>query len=304
MVHLPSPELLHLGSLAIRWYGACAALSAIVSYFLLIHRAKRFNLTEQQVLDVMVVCVLGGVVGARLEFVRRFWSEYFADDFWGIFRVWEGGLVFQGGFILVVLILMFLCWRRHWSLGDIADLTAPVLPIAHAIARFGCLLNGCCFGIPWCHGVLYPATGNTVLAMQIANGWVAPEATMPLPVVPVQFLESLLCLAIAGFIYWMEHRKLMAHRRFLVYVLFYSFGRFLLEFLRGDYKPHSGLTPAQGTTLLVVLPVTFAIIGYLTWRRHAKSSQTMAEQANPIASTAEPEQVGNSPKKSGKKPKK
>ena len=148
MICLPNPEFIRLGPLTIRWYGFFAAVSALVSYFLLMRRAKRFNLTEQQVLDVMVVCVLGGVIGARLEYVRRFWDAFYANDFMGIFRVWEGGLVFQGGFILVVLILIAMCHLRKWSLGDIADLTAPVLPIAHAIARLGCLFNGCCFGVP------------------------------------------------------------------------------------------------------------------------------------------------------------
>ncbi len=267
MIHLPSPEFIHLGPLTIRWYGFCAAVAALVSYFLLTRRAKRFHLTEDQVLDVMVVCVLGGVIGARLEYVRRFWSDYFANDFWGIFRVWEGGLVFQGGFILVVLILLVMCWRRKWSPGDIADLIAPVLPIAHAIARLGCLLNGCCFGIPWSHGVCYPAIGNDVLHQQIEKGFLSPEATAPLPVVPVQLMESLLCLAIAGIIFWLERKQRLTHRRFLIYVLLYSVGRVTLEFLRGDYPQHSGLTPAQWTTLLVVLPITIAVIAFLTWRR-------------------------------------
>ncbi|MBQ4480092.1 MAG: prolipoprotein diacylglyceryl transferase [Victivallales bacterium] len=288
MVCLPDPEILHLGPLSIRWYGACAAIAAVVSYFLLTRRTKRFNIGEQQVLDIMMVCVLGGVVGARLEYVRRFWSDFFADDFWGIFRVWEGGLVFQGGFILVVLILLIMCHFRKWSIGDIADLTAPVLPIAHAIARIGCLLNGCCFGIPWAHGVQYPATGNTVLSLQIANGYAPPGTTTPLPVVPVQFLESLLCVAIAALIFWMERRKVMHHRRFLVYVLLYSAGRIGLEFLRGDYEPHPGMTPAQWTTLCFVLPVTFAVIGFLTWQRHHSKP---AAQESSLQSENPPEAV-------------
>ena len=272
MICFPNPELIRLGPFAIRWYGFFAAVSAVVSYFLLTRRAKRFNLTEQQVLDVMVACVVGGVVGARLEYVRRFWDVYFADDFWGIFRIWEGGLVFQGGFILVVLILVVMCHIRKWSLGDIADLTAPVLPIAHAIARLGCLFNGCCFGAPWRYGVCYPAVGNDVLHQQIAKGFLPPDATAPLPVIPVPLLESLLCLAIAGIIYWLERKQRLTHRRFLIYVLLYSVGRVALEFLRGDYPQHDGLTPAQWTTLLVVLPITIAIIALLTWHRRRKAS--------------------------------
>ncbi|MBR4125184.1 MAG: prolipoprotein diacylglyceryl transferase [Victivallales bacterium] len=284
MICLPNPEFIRLGPLTIRWYGFFAAVSALVSYFLLMRRAKRFNLTEQQVLDVMVVCVLGGVIGARLEYVRRFWDAFYANDFMGIFRVWEGGLVFQGGFILVVLILIAMCHLRKWSLGDIADLTAPVLPIAHAIARLGCLFNGCCFGVPATSPlcVQYPAMGNDVLHQQIAHGVLKPDAVMPLPVVPVQLLESLVCLAIAGLIYYLERKKRLTHRRFLVYVLLYSVARVALEFLRGDYPQHTGLTPAQWTTLLVVLPITIAIIAFLTWRHRSIVPPTL-ENAPPAA---------------------
>ncbi len=105
---------------------------------------------------------------------------------------------------------------------------------------------------------------------------------MPLPVVPVQLLESLVCLAIAGLIYYLERKKRLTHRRFLVYVLLYSVARVALEFLRGDYPQHTGLTPAQWTTLLVVLPITIAIIAFLTWRHRSIVPPTL-ENAPPAA---------------------
>jgi phosphatidylglycerol:prolipoprotein diacylglycerol transferase len=277
-VQMPQPELIAFGPFALRWYGIFAALAALTFYLLMVWRAKRFSLTIPQISDLLLVCVISGIIGARLEFVRRTWSQYFAQDFLGIFRVWEGGLVFQGGFILAVLAVLWFCRRRKWSIAAIADLTAPALPAAHAVARLGCLLNGCCFGIPWSGfaGVQYPPAVNDVMNIQRQFGFIDASATAPLPCFPVQLLESVWCLIAAVIIYLLERKKILEGRRFLLYVIFYSVGRFTFEFLRGDYPRPGILTPAQWTTLLLVMPATLAVIVFLTIRRKKLGSQSSA----------------------------
>ena len=266
---MPDPEIFALGPLALRWYGLFAALAALLFYLTMCWRAKRYSLNAQDIADLLVVCIISGVVGARLEYVRRFWDVYFANDFMGIFRVWEGGLVFQGGFILTVIACFWYCRRRKWSPAQIADLTAPSLPAAHALARFGCLFNGCCYGKVWdgVLGIQYPAAGNTVMEIQRESGLLDSAAAQPLPCFPVQLLESFWCMLVAVVIYIMERRRILEGRRFLVYVLLYSAGRFAFEFFRGDYSRRGVMTPAQWTTLLIVIPVTLAIIAYLSIRR-------------------------------------
>ena len=269
---MPSPVIFSIGSLSLRWYGVFAALAALVFYLLLAVRAKRCNLDASKLADLMILIIITGLIGARLEYVRRFWGEYFADDMLGIFRVWEGGLVFQGGFIVAALSCMVFCWLKKYPFGAVADLIALALPAAHAVARIGCFLNGCCFGRVWDHacGVVYSAPGDVVLSIQKLQGVVPYDAQIPLPVLPVQLLESLWCALLALVIFWMERKKLFESRRFFIYVLFYSIGRFLLEFLRGDYVPiPSGLTPAQSTTLFFVLPaILFAMAIKSYVRKH------------------------------------
>ncbi len=264
-----SPVICHLGPLEVRWYGVFAALAVLAGYFLAARRAPKYGLNRNDAADLLITCVVVGLVGARLEYVRRFWNLYFADDWLAIFRIWEGGLVFQGGFILALPAFWLLCRIRRWRPGDIGDLMALVVPVGHAIARIGCLLNGCCFGRPWSGplAVAYPAHLNEVLACQIANGHLPVDAAAPLPVVPVQALEALMCLAIGGLIWLLEKKQILRYQRFTLYMLLYALGRFCIEFLRGDYVRLGGLTPAQTTCVAVVLPLTGAVILWSVWRR-------------------------------------
>lgn len=252
-----SPVIFSLGSLQLRWYGLFAALAALLFYALMACRAKRRGMDAGKIADLMVLIIISGLVGARLEYVRRFWSEFFAADWPGIFRVWEGGLVFQGGFIFAAVACLIFCRYRKYPCGGVADLIALALPAAHAVARVGCFLNGCCFGRPWngWGGVTYAAAETAVARIQQLQGLLPTSAVLPLPAFPVQLLEALCCALIALVIWWMERRRCCDNRRFFVYLILYCIVRFLVEFLRGDYCPvPQWLTPAQVTTLFVVLP--------------------------------------------------
>jgi phosphatidylglycerol:prolipoprotein diacylglycerol transferase len=251
------PVVFSLGPLSIRWYGVFAAAGMLVFYYLQILRAKRYGCTDEMVSDLTFTCMLAGIIGARLAYVLRFWSAEFAGrGFFEVFKVWQGGLVFQGGFIAAALAAIVLCRVRKWPLAKVADLVSPALPAGHAVARIGCLLNGCCFGFPYDGplAVVYPSVGNTVLAIQKQQGVIPVEATACAPTFPVAGLESFCNLLLCLLLLWLEKKSLFRGRLFLLYMLLYSALRFGLEFFRGDYlhKSFLGLTPAQTTSLWVL----------------------------------------------------
>lgn len=251
-----SPVIFEAGPLAIRWYGVLSALGLLAGYQMLARRARRYGYTVEQVSDITFVCMVAALIGARIAYVIRFWpSEFAGQGLVAPFRVWQGGLVFQGGFILAAVAGVVLCWRRRWSIPGAADLMAAALPLAHGIGRIGCLINGCCFGFAW-NGPLavhYPEGLNSVRHIQEAQGLLEPGAAATLGTFPIAAVESLLNLGLCGLILWLERRQILNGRRFLVYVMAYSTQRFLTEFARGDYlvRP-AGLTPAQITSLWVL----------------------------------------------------
>jgi len=153
---------------------------------------------------------------------------------------------------------------RAWSLLEISDLFAPVLPLAHAIGRVGCFLNGCCFGVPWqgVAAVHYPSTvcspgggepvSNTVLLVQRYQGLLSPGGSECLPVFPVQLLAAFVNVGFCIGLLLLEPRLKRRGQLFACYLLLYSVGRFLTEFVRGDYLDTFGpFTPAQVICLLL-----------------------------------------------------
>ena len=251
------PEIFSLGPLSIRWYGVMVACGFLAAFFLGLKRSKRYGFTQDDVSDCIAWAVVGALAGARLLYVIRFWKEEFADDPLSILKIYQGGLVFLGGFAGALLLLLILSRRRRWAFWQIADFAAPMIPLGQAFGRIGCLLNGCCHGVEY-HGALafqYP--------------------TVPHPVFPIQACYSLGALALCGLLLWLERREHCRRHLFLVYLVCYSIGRFCLEFGRGDYPArqlHGGLTPAQ-ITCLWLLPLACAVYSAMAYAARKKEGK-------------------------------
>jgi len=104
------------------------------------------------------VILILAIVGGRGLFVLTHWSDY-QKDLGGIFRIWEGGLMLYGGYILAIAGSIAYVRRTGLRLWKVADAAAPAMALGIGIGRLGCFLNGCCFGLPtnlpW--GVKFPA---------------------------------------------------------------------------------------------------------------------------------------------------
>jgi phosphatidylglycerol:prolipoprotein diacylglycerol transferase len=276
MVH---PVFLSLGPLELRWYGLCVAAGMVAAYVLQLKRAHKFGFKPDDVSDITFTGVCAGLVGARLLYVIRFYDEFRGAPL-DTLKIYKGGLVFYGGFLLAIVALLLLSWKRHWDLGKLADLLAPALPLGHAFGRIGCLLNGCCFGFPY-EGPLairYPAfvgenAMNPVLDTQLRQGLLpfSPDLTLCHPTFPIEGVAALANLCLCGVILWLEHKKHFEGRRFLIYLILYAAGRFLLEFGRGDYLSKTwGLSPSQ-LHCLWLLPLAVVLF---VWTGRRKASKT------------------------------
>ncbi len=273
-----SPIAFSLGKVTVRWYGVCAALGLIAGYQLQQWRCGKYGVKAGDVSDLTFICMLAGVVGARAAYVIRFWEDFADAGLMEIFMVNHGGLVFYGGFILAAIAGIVFCRLRRLPLFKMMDIMAPALPLAHAIGRIGCLINGCCFGFVYRgpFAVLYRNGDGIVQRIQQAQGLLEPDAVDPLPTFPIEGVAALTNLAICGLLLLLERRGLARNRLFLVYGLVYSVTRFLTEFGRGDYLlPPGALTPAQVTCLwLAPLMLISLVASYLYKRRKPSDGGT------------------------------
>lgn len=264
------PIAFHLGPLTIRWYGICVAVGFLVGFQWIQFRAPRFGIDRDAAANLVLLAMGGGILGGRILYVVHNWS-YFHQHPAEIPRVDHGGLVFYGGFLGTAAVLYLAVRIKRYSTGEVADLFASALPLSHAIGRVGCFLNGCCFGRPSTGplAVKYPPDSE-VLAVQKALGVVPHGAHTCLPVVPVQLLSALMNVCVFLGLLAVARRRRRPGEILAAYLVLSTFGRFLVEFGRGDYVDRTGhLSPAQ-LICLVLFPLGVGLL--LVLRRAASGA--------------------------------
>jgi phosphatidylglycerol:prolipoprotein diacylglycerol transferase len=146
------PILLHWGPITLHTYGLLAALGFLAGYALATRRAKQAGLPSSLVGDALTPLVISGIVGARIFYVVFHGSE-FAGAWLDTLKIWQGGLMWQGGFLGALTALAVFARNKKVPFWLLADLFAPAVALGQAVGRVGCLFAGCCFGhgcaLPW-----------------------------------------------------------------------------------------------------------------------------------------------------------
>jgi phosphatidylglycerol:prolipoprotein diacylglycerol transferase len=198
-------------------------------------RGLRYGVAPQQVWDAGTWLIIGTIIGARTLYVISYWNEEFAGrPLASVFKVYEGGLVFYGGFIgCVIATLIFTRWQKV-PLWCFADVLAPSISLGYVFGRIGCLMNGCCYGraceMPW------------------AVHYSSDHHTHGVGVHPTQVYDSVLNLGFYLALEWLFRRKKFDGKIFAVWLMGYAVLRSLVESFRGDYPVRylGGIfTPAQ-----------------------------------------------------------
>ncbi len=260
---MPDPIALHIGPLAIRWYGLMY-MAAFVQFIVLGQVRLRqshiaaANWTRENIDDMLFYGVLGVIVGGRLGEVLFYHPLYYFQHPLEIVAVWQGGMSFHGGF-LGVLIAMLL-WSRKNGRTWMAtmDFIAPLVPLGYAAGRIGNFINAELPGrvadasLPW--AMIWPNVDQ-------------------LPRHPSPIYQALIDGVLLFIILWLFARKarpLMAVSG--MFSLLYGCARFFTEYFRTpDYEvSFAGLTISAGQMLsmpMIALGAVLLLIAY----RHTKS---------------------------------
>ena len=150
------PVLVHLGPLALSWYGIAVMLAIAAGVALTLREAERKQLPVERIMDSVLWIIGGGFVGARLLHVVDRWDYYSANP-GQILALHNGGLAVLGAIIGGAIAAAVVAWRLQLPLRRFFDAAAPGLVLGQAIGRFGCLFTGDALGPPtdgtW--GVVY-----------------------------------------------------------------------------------------------------------------------------------------------------
>lgn len=216
-------------------------IAALVCFRLLADKigmsAKLFNYC----LAIGVAAIIGGGFSSVL------FQAIYNYEHTGVFEITrDTGMTFYGGLIggVVVFVGLFFALRRIFikdepaltRFFELANIAACSIVIAHAIGRIGCLMAGCCHGLPTDSplGIYMEYAGEKVL--------------------PVQLYESLFLFALFAFLLW----RVFAGKKFNleIYMTVYGVWRFFIEYLRGDERGGTFipfLSPSQLTALLLIV---------------------------------------------------
>ncbi|MCC6417724.1 MAG: prolipoprotein diacylglyceryl transferase [Gemmataceae bacterium] len=153
-------------------YGFMLFVAFVFCTWLACRLAAREGIARERVQDLAIWLFISGIAGARITYMIQY-----GVSVWDFFKIWDGGLVFYGSAIggaIGYLLAHFLILRRHnISSWKMADIIAPCAALGLCIGRFGCLLNGCCYGnvaCPDCPAVHFPLSAPPRYAM-VAKGY-------------------------------------------------------------------------------------------------------------------------------------
>jgi len=269
------PLLLDLGPLKIHWYGACVALALLAYMFTLRRLGRDTGRSPDYISNLLIVIVLSAVVGSRMAYVLEHWSEHYAADPLSVFNITQGGHVFYGGLLLSgAAIVLFARIHRERLLG-LFDFLVTALPLAHAIGRVGCFLEGCCYGRQCgdsALGVTYPPHSHA-WSQQLHDGLIS-HADPTLPLYPTQLFEAAALLALFAILMATWRRRVCRafasppSRRhegvqLALYLALYAAARFILETFRSDTRLLVGpLTIGQAISL-ALLALAAALAFYI-----------------------------------------
>ncbi|MBI5376406.1 MAG: prolipoprotein diacylglyceryl transferase [Candidatus Schekmanbacteria bacterium] len=246
------PTLFEIFGFGVKTYGTMIAIGIGFALLYISRQTKREGLDVEKSLDITLYLVLSGVIGARLLYVLLNFG-YYKNNPSAIFKIWEGGLVFYGGFLAALAVGYFMLTKNKMPVWKFLDIFATALPLGHAFGRIGCFFAGCCYGkptdVPWAitftnpESLAYPVLGEHIH--------------------PTQLYESASNLMIFVILNLTLKRKKFDGQNALLYIALYGTARFIIEFFRGDERGFifdSVISTSQGVALIIVPIVLFILI--------------------------------------------
>lgn len=200
-------------------YGAIIGLGFFLAFWYASRESKKVGLNQDDLLNMFLLAVPLAIVGARLYYVTFNWSEY-ENNLGEILNIRNGGLAIYGGVIAAVLTIVVYCRKKKISIGMVLDILCVGLLIGQSIGRWGNFFNGEAFGsettLPWAMTI-------------IGDGEIIAENAHP-----TFFYESLWnALGIIALLLY-KKQKSFNGELFCAYMIWYGFGRMLIEGLRTD----------------------------------------------------------------------
>jgi phosphatidylglycerol---prolipoprotein diacylglyceryl transferase len=304
----------------IHTFGVMVLLGVLLGLAWVRYDAPRLRLDPEDATSLAVEVFLAGLIGSRLQFVLHNWESYQRAGLHHIFYIWEGGLVWYGGFLAGLPVAVWRMRKYGFPVLRTMDLLAPCVIIGLGIGRIGCLMAGDDHGRMLVMESNYQNFVAALPAKLAAEGshmtaaeWMArnePIVVDEIPwyairfddpralvgdgyrgeyLLPTQPMMTIKCFLIAGILIALR-KRLVKSPGALAALLFalYPIGRFIVEIYRGDLV--RGVYDVGGVTLsmsqiisIFVFPPAVVAFVVLYVRGRREWDRLVAEGKDPMA---------------------
>jgi len=239
-----------LFGIEIAYYGIIIGTAILLGFWIAAREAKRTGQNPENYLDMGIIGVIAGIVGARLYYVIFLWDMY-KDNLLDIFNLREGGLAIYGGVIAAVISVLVLAKVKHLSAPQIFDTIAMALLNGQMLGRWGNFFNREAFGgytdSLFAMRLPLDAVRSSDVTEQMRRHIERIDGVSYIQVHPTFLYESLWCMVLLIILFAYRKHKKYEGELFLMYLFGYGLGRFWIEGLRTDQLllPGVGIAVSQ-----------------------------------------------------------
>ena len=258
---------------SIAYYGIVIVTGMMIAIWIAQREAKRTGQNPEQYLDLAMIGIAAGILGARIYYVIFAW-DYYKDDLLSIFNIRQGGLAIYGGIIGACIAVVIYSRKKKQNFSLLMDTASMSIVFGQIMGRWGNFFNREAFGDYTNNLFAMQLPVSAVRANEITQKmWdhvVTVDGVEYIQVHPTFLYESLWNVGVLLFLFWFRKRKKFNGEVFLMYLIGYGLGRIWIEGLRTDQLllPVVGLPVSQLLSGCLVVGCTILVV----WKRKKLSS--------------------------------
>ena len=245
-----NPVAFYISGISVMWYGIFIGTGMALAIILASYTCKYRDVNYDSLLDVVLISLPIGIIGARLYYVAFAFNDY-RNNLVDIFNIRGGGLAIHGGILFALVTAFIIAKRKKMSFFKMTDVAAPTIIIAQAIGRWGNFFNSEAHGGPVSYDFIKNFPYFIQKGMHIKGIYYQPT-----------FLyESIWDFTVFIILMIILTKTKKVGNVFFTYIGLYSIGRFFIEGLRTDSLMYGPVRIAQLVSLSgIVVWMVFLIL--------------------------------------------
>ena len=241
------PIAIEIFSPEIRWYSLSYIIGILIGLLLIKNLFINDKSLKEQFDDYLIYLIIGIILGGRCGYILFYNLNYYLENLFDIFKIWQGGMSFHGGLIGIIFASYFFAKKNKNHIFKYLDLIALVAPIGIFFGRIANFINSELYGketsLPW-----------AVQFIQVDNLYRHPTQLYE------AFLEGILLFIILLY-FWKKNFLEKIGKLSALFLIFYSFFRFIVEFFKVPDEQLGYLI--FNLTMGQILSLVFFILGVI-----------------------------------------